>query len=110
MVVAVHNSQKPKESAVELAIAAIEGRPSTLNDPKMAKVSPGRTSPGLPDEGGRIADKVRRRILWTNPLRPGGPILSSTATQADETCGSPTKLTRCQFAWAWLPPRNGWRH
>ena len=31
MVVAVHNSQKPKESAVELAIAALEGSLNTLD-------------------------------------------------------------------------------
>jgi hypothetical protein len=50
------NSPKPKRSmrtAVNLAIAAVEGRPSPLDDADLAKVNPNRTSLDLPDEGHR---------------------------------------------------------
>ncbi len=53
--------RKPEQSAVDLAIAAIEGRPNPLDDPEMAKVSPDRTSLDLPDERGRPVGEVRRR-------------------------------------------------
>ena len=45
MVKGINTATKPKESAVELAIAGIVGRPSLA----------------LPDDGGRIGDNLRRR-------------------------------------------------
>jgi hypothetical protein len=48
------NSPKLKRSMrtdVNLAIAAVEGRPNPLDDADLTKVNPDRTSLDLPDEG-----------------------------------------------------------
>jgi rubrerythrin len=47
------HSPKPKRSmraAVRLAIAAVEGRPSPLDDAELTEVNPDRTSLDLPEE------------------------------------------------------------
>jgi hypothetical protein len=53
MVVEIHNRKKPKKSAVELAVAALEGSPNPL-DMDMRSIDPDPTSldltlPGMPD-------------------------------------------------------------
>jgi hypothetical protein len=45
-----HQPKEPKESAVDLAVAAVEGNANPL-DEDMSAVSPDRTSLDLPDEG-----------------------------------------------------------
>lgn len=51
--------RKPNECAVELAIAAIEGRPNPLDDPEMVKVHPDRTSLDLPGQGSPVTGAAR---------------------------------------------------
>ena len=43
--------KKPYQSAVSLAVAAVEHRPSPLDDPEMAVVDPAPISLDLPDGG-----------------------------------------------------------
>ena len=49
MVVSNPQPKKPKESAVELAVAALDGTPNPL-DEDMSAVNPDRTSLDLPEE------------------------------------------------------------
>lgn len=45
----IHNCKTPRESVVELAIAALDGNPNPL-DQDMSAVNPDRTSLDLPEE------------------------------------------------------------
>ncbi len=50
--------KKGQESAVALAIAAVEGRPNPLDDPEMAKVNPHPGSLDLPDGDGPAVGRL----------------------------------------------------
>ena len=67
-----------KEPDVDLAIAAIEGRPNPLDDPEMAKVHPDRTSLDLPPGTASVREEV-----CSNPRCP------RPASGLCPTCGSP---------------------
>jgi hypothetical protein len=70
--------KKSRMTDVELALAAIEGRPNVLDDPEMAAVSPEPTSLDLPDRDDRFTDE-----LCSNPRCP------RPARAACPACGSP---------------------
>lgn len=84
MVVEIHNRKKPKKSAVEMAIAAVEGNPNPL-DMDMRSIDPDPTSldltlPGKPDNrhaaemgaarGGAKGRSLRREKRPAAALRP----------------------------------------
>jgi hypothetical protein len=70
--------KKSRMTDVELALAAIEGRPNPLDDPEMAEVNPDPTSLDLPQEDGCFTGE-----LCSNPR------CSRRAVERCARCGSP---------------------
>lgn len=75
MVAKNQRCKKAEQSAIEMALAAIEGRPNPLDDPELRKVSPDPTSLDMPEEEYREVHSTLRH--------------SHSHVDACAVCGSP---------------------
>jgi hypothetical protein len=75
--------RKPEQSAVEMALAAIEGRPSPLDDADMETVNPDPSSLDLPEEYEEMCSPRRTHPAADACIICGQPLCDDCVGLAD---------------------------